>query len=146
MKILSMPAGVPANTMLYDNGVWNVPYDNPGSYTRTGFNVQGYVLSGSIMYAGGASNIIYAVGTANAIDLTDYKMLHIKARSTSGTGALKIMNSKDLASTEVASLTIPVSTPFVDYAIDVTALTGSYFIVCNNYNTVTEIAEIYLSK
>lgn len=143
MKILSMPAGQASQLKIYDNGIWNVGYENPGTYKYYGNTPGGYTLQANKLECSVSGQKM--IGTLNGIDLTNYTTLHVVAKATAGGGSFGVGLSKDVSGFAVYEVinTIGVT---VDYACDVSALTGNYYVfISTGNNSANEIYEIYLA-
>ena len=140
----AMGSNAPSELKIYDNGTWNVPYDNPGSWVA-GFqinpaimNATNFTVSGTASPSKGA-----VVGTANDLDLSNYTMLKIKAQISGGSFGAGVCGSKNISNTLAYSV-LPTNSGQTEYVIDITSVTNGYVgIWCgdgsNRTATVTEI-------
>lgn len=129
-KILSMPAGGAAARPLYEEGTWNVPYDNPGGYYYSGVTVIGATLEASDIKLTSEGARAIAIGTTNKIDFTSKSILRVNAKSTHNDAIRAwLLNSKNFNATPVASLSIPGSASYQDTLLDVSGVTGDYYLL-----------------
>ena len=117
--------------ILYDAGSWSIAYDNPGSYTYTGVTVQGATINANNVSLDGSSSAVKCIGSTNKIDVTNYSLLKIRAkRSGTGTCELSLRNNKAIndGANVVAYTIINNSNDYVESVIDVSGLSGKYYL------------------
>ena len=146
MKILSMPAGAASTNYLYKDGVWNVGYENPGSYQWQSSTKSPFTLAADKMTS--STSVDSQIGTTNLIDVTNYNTLHVVAKGITAYGgscaAFGVKTSKNF---DVADMTGSITTvgSTVDYNIDVSSKTTVYFSILCPASRAVEITEIYLA-
>lgn len=123
----------PQQRILYEEGSWGVGYDNPGGYTYAGVSTFGATLNPSSVTLNGASGSVGCIGTTLKIDITNARLLKIRAKKTAGQvygATVLIRTTKTLSdSNVVASISIPNANDYTEYAVDVSTLSGEYYIV-----------------
>ena len=134
--------------VLYKDGVWNVAYDNPGSYTF-GSNPTSNFTIGVDSLIGDTSHY-NVIGTHDKIDVTNYSLLHFKAKRITMAGdncgygcytPSKTINTSDSTSRALFGSVAD----FVDYVVDVSAQTEVYIAVTCSASRACEVSEIYLT-
>ena len=119
--------------ILYENGSWNIGYDNPGGYTYTGITAHGATLNPSNFVLNGSSSSVGVIGTSVKVDLTNIDIVKINVKKQSGQtygASLLIRSSKNLAngSDNIVIQGIPNISDYTEIVADVSALTGEYYI------------------
>lgn len=146
MKILSMPAAAGASKLeVYNEGVWGIAYDNPGSWVADFTIASGATLNPTSMTLTASASGGALIGSANPIDLTDYSLLKITIQVTGAPFAFGICDSKDARPAHrLAVNTLPVNTGLTEYVVDVSSLTTGYLVLfvgagAGRTGTVTKI-------
>ncbi len=138
----AMGGNVSAEFKIYDNGTWNAPYDNPGSWTGPS-NISPATFGADSFTLTCTSTTSALIGTSNMIDLTNYTMVKIKVHVTGGVFAFAVTNSKNWADVAV-NVNINPNTGYAEYVLNVSNLTAGYIGFwggsgTNRTATVTEI-------
>lgn len=140
--IKAFGAPSPAKEYLYDNGVFSVTFDNPGSYVMGGETVTAWTVLGDRLQGNNASHQM--IGTASVIDASQYNSLRIKAKVTQGGLRMFIGTTKnyDNSSKRTDCTDIGVTK---DYTMDISDQTGNIYIgFLSATSARAEIYEIWL--
>lgn len=136
---------------LYKNGTQYVSWSNPGAYTYGAENLLSATFGATAITctASGNGNSV-VTGTALPIDVTDYRLLHVKARRISGAADtfLAGIGSNQTVNVWTKNVTISSNAVETEYVVDISSLIGSQYIALYNrsYNFSIEITEVWLSE
>ena len=151
MKILSMPSTGPKKNVIYDSGIVNYALENPGSYVipvgQT--NVPATFNSTSIkMNVPNSTDCCY-VGTAIAIDVTNYTKLKIRCKNAGQSNGLWLLSQKNPAASPRYVATIPESASYAESALDISAATGTWYVAitaAGGTGNYTEFNKLWLEE
>lgn len=129
--------------VIYNHGSWSVGYDN-ASYTLNGNRIAAQLESSDVNMT--ASNGLWcAFGTYNKIDLTDYSLLKILATATgSVNAAMGVGQSKEIVGDYTNQTVINSASTPTEFVLDVSALSGEYYIAFWNYSSTVKLYKIWL--
>jgi len=135
--------------VIYDHGSWSVSFENPGQYTwQSGVSTEACTLLTDRIriQKGSDASHVPVIGTTGTIDLTSYSQLRIRAKGIdtqlAGTyGHIGVFPSKSNIGTQSAPSVTVSSTSEVEYIIDVSNLSGDYYIAV--YGRVFWSFEVY---
>lgn len=141
--IKSIPPLFPKKIQIYKDGTWNakIGYNNPSPWTWDSnvTLIATTLYSDRIFLPKDTGNArIPLIGTDKAIDLTRYSTLHVKAKGIATAyagsyGAIGIYSGKYNVNSAVRVATVGVtSTSVQEYTIDITNLSGNYYIAFNS--------------
>lgn len=145
--------GAPSGNYIFKNGQFIVPM-SANQFSRSGYTMSMATQDGSgnlIITTNSNSNYCIA-GTAYPIDLTDVDVIVFKAKSTAVYSAkgieFTIQRTANVGTDASAISAQPtaIDSDFVDYSLDVRALSGLYYIFVATASTVRSglVSEIYL--
>ena len=144
--IKAMGGGAPAKFKIYDNGTWNVPYDNPGTWT--GQTLIGANINPSSVSVTSTASTGALIGTSNPVDLSAYTMVKIKAHNSGqATPSIIVTDAKSVDAAHILARNVmPLNSDFTEYVVDVTNISTGYIAVhsSSNYVRTCEFIEITL--
>lgn len=141
MKILSMPAGQSTN-YIYENGIFNVGIDNPGTYVYTaGWTSNPATLDTLkvIVPVSSAPSTMTVIGTSGLYDFSSKSVLKVRCKVTSSNMRIFICTDKtDIAGSLLSNTNVTSTVDHVE-SIDISAVTNAY--LC--FGTTNGSGEIY---
>lgn len=134
-----------AKEYLYNNGVFSVSFDNPGSYTMGSQTIIAWTILGDRLqgYNTTASSQ-QIIGTTSVIDASQYNSIRIKAKVTQGALRIFVGNTKNYNNLikYVDCNDIGVTK---DYTLDISDQTGNIYVAFLSSPSVkSDIYEIWL--
>lgn len=139
--------------IIYDHGSWNVGYDNPGGYIRSGWTITGGTLGTSkITLSAGSNANASVIGISSPINLSNYKTIHCLVKginpiegSSNVYGAISVTPTKSYADSIAAAQDVTSNVEY-ELALDISSLeTNYYFALRAQSGSVFEIYKIWLT-
>lgn len=131
--------------VIYDNGSWGVPYDNPGSWSGA---TTGATLNATSVSVTSTSSNAALIATSNLIDLSNYTMVKILAHNTGqATPQIAVTDAKDTGTSHILARTVlPLNSAYTEYVVDVTNVSSGYIVVNSaaSYSRTCEFTKIWL--
>ena len=125
---------------IYKDGVFNVPTDNPGSYTFQGSAMIPATLASNKFTVAGSTGSTACIGTSGIFDFTNYNVLKVRCKVLTGNFRVFLSGSKTNYNISPYSNTEVTSTSEHTVTIDVSSLTTAY--LCFSAQNVAS-GEIY---
>ena len=137
-------------TVLYDSGTFESPFDNPGSYTQSGSTVVAATLQTSSIAILSVDSNVTVIGTTSSVNLTNFTTIKVAAyrldASTNRHVQLEVRTSKDLTLSVVKYVRIVPSATLTVYEIDVSDLSGNYYLVFRTTAGSSDKMTVHINK